>query len=373
MMNLPFENTEQAIEAKGVQTEKDTMLDVLFSDALHAEVKTAREAGYDITIGETEDAAYESPEKIVEIFDRLKLSGEQFERASRRRALASGSVALALEYSQIPQLNAVRRRLRGHREALRGELLYDLADVQAQAWHDQNGKALALATIADAHGLRTVGGEEGEYDTMSGRLGDDLTYDFMFPVNGVSDNLAGKRLHDAVYENKRAFRGKRSVASSDASAAQDLRKLDDFVQAPVHEGFKDIVAYCTDSLGIRSRKEEVRTEINRHIDASEKESFLMMSVGCGTALPMLEVMQDIQAKGREAKMILLDQDPIALAAAYQFASQMGLQDNVEIHCSQLFVGNGMKTRLMELDDILEGRKLDVCEDSGLREIGRAHV
>lgn len=211
-----------------------------------------------------------------------------------------------------------------------------------------NGKAMALATIVDAHDLRTTDGGEGLYDTMSGRLDTAFGEDFIFPTEGVSENIAGVRL-------------------GDVAAAEDIVKLHTFMDAPVQHGFKDIVAYCSDSLGIRSRKEEVRAEINRYVDASEKESFLMMSVGCGTALPILEVMQDIKEKGREAKMILIDQDPIALAAAYQFALQMGLEDSIEIHRSQLFVGKGLATHLMDLQDVLQGRKLDVCEDSGLRE------
>jgi len=367
MMDLPLDKTKKTPEFILAQSEKETVLEAIFPAALTAEIQAVAEAGYDVAVGQTQEVAYESPEKVIEVFERLKVGGEQFERGSRRRALASGSVALALEYSQVPQLSSVRRRLRRHREALRGEILYDLEDVQAQPWHQQNGKALALATIADAHDLRTVAGGVGEYDTMSGRLGDELNDDFVFPQTGVSENVAGKQLRDAVYENKRAFRGKRSLKSADASAEQDLIKLADFMQAPVQEGFKDIVAYCTDSLGIRSRKEEVRAEINRYVDASDKVSLLMMSVGCGTALPMLEVMQDVKAKGREAKMILIDQDPIALAAAFQFAKQMDLQDMVEIHCSQLFVGNGLSTQLMDLQDVLKGRKLDICEDSGLRE------
>lgn len=367
MIDLPFEQYQNTAEGSRDVPEKAAALESLFPSALVTEIEAVEKAGYDITIGDTLDKAYESPEKIQAIFDRLKKGGEAFERGSRRFALGSGSLALALEHSPIPALNGVRRRIRQHREVLRSDILYDEIDVRAQPWHQQNGKAMALATIVDAHDLRTVSGSEGRYDTMSGRLDTDFGADFVFPMNGVSTNLAGKTLRDTVRESKRAFRGKRSLESADKAADQDLVKLQEFMDAPVYDGFKDIVAYCTDSLGIRSRKEEVRSEINRYVDSSDKESFLMMSVGCGTALPMLEVMQDVHEKGRNAKMILIDQDPIALAAAYQFASQMGLEDAVEIHCNQLFVGSGLSTHLMDLQDVLKGQKLDVCEDSGLRE------
>jgi len=367
MMDLPFEETKKPQETITYDAEKREVLDLLFRPALRGEIELTRDAGYEISIGNTPDKAYESPDKIIEVFERLSAGGEHFANGSRQLAMGSASLALALEYMPIPQLNTVRRRIKKQREILRDDILYSQPDVQAQPWHQQNGKALALATITDAHELQTVAGGDGIYETMSGRLRGELCDDFLFPETGVSENLAGKRLRDAVIESKHAFKGSRSAHSADAAAEQDLQKLVQFTEAPVQQGFKDIVAYCTDSLGIRSRKEEVRAEINRHVDESDKESFLMMSVGCGTALPMLEVMQDVHAKGRDAKMILIDQDPIALAAAYQFATQMGLEEKVEIHCSQLFVGEGFSTHLMELDDVLKGRKLDICEDSGLRE------
>ena len=58
---------------------------------------------------------------------------------------------------------------------------------------------------------------------------------------------------------------------------------------------------------------------------------------------------------------------MALAAAEQLAGQMGLEDSIEIHRKQLFVGRGAKTRVMDIQEVLQDRELDVCEDSGLRE------
>ena len=60
---------------------------------------------------------------------------------------------------------------------------------------------------------------------------------------------------------------------------------------------------------------------------------------------------------RQVRLILIDQDPIALAAAEQFAIQMGLENDIEIHCKQLFKGNGRKTRVLNIDEeVLHGRK-----------------
>lgn len=365
-MTSDLERPIHTPDAEPTHREKASLLEEYVPKVIHEEIQNLTEAGYDVSVGDTPDKAYESPEKIQAIYEFLDRQGKAFESASSRLALGSASLALALEFSPVPQLSSVRRRVKAQREALRGSLLYDIVTVQGQPWHQQNGKALALGTIVDAHDLRVLGHDEG-YDTMSGRLGNEVTRDFTFPIEGVSENLAGKRLEDAVFESKRAFRGKRPESLADKAAEQELVKLEQFIEAPVHEGFKNIVAYCSDSLGIRSRKEEVRQEINRYVDTSDKESFLMMSVGCGTAQPMLEVMQDLHEKGRSSRMVLIDQDPIALAAAVQLADQMGLREMIEVHCNQLFVGSGRATRIMDLQDVLQGRQVDICEDSGLRE------
>ncbi len=367
MTHQPFEYAPKSAETSPVVFEKQEFLTAVFPPALRTEINNIYARGYAVSVGETEDTAYESIDKITEVFTDLQDKGVQFSEGSKRFALGSSALASALEYTPVPQFNAVRRRIKAQREALRHDLLYGLEDVQGMPWHDQNGKALALGTIVDAHELRAVGETSGTFDTVSGRLADSLTADFSFSSEAVSGNIAGKHLRDAVFDTKNTFSRGKSANRVQASVERDIARLDAFTSAPVHAGFKDIVAYCTDSLGIRSRKEEVRKEINRHVDASDKEAFLMMSVGCGTAQPMLEVMQDLYAKGRQSKLILIDQDPIALAAASELAAQMGLEDAIEIHCNQLFVGSGRSTRVMDIQDVLQGRELDVCEDSGLRE------
>ena len=71
-----------------------------------------------------------------------------------------------------------------------------------------------------------------------------------------------------------------------------------------------------------------------------------------------------QRHGKSPKIILLDQDPLALAVAAKLANEMGLEDSIEIHCKRLFSKWGQP---VSLKDILKGRKLDIAEDSGLRE------
>ena len=63
-----------------------------------------------------------------------------------------------------------------------------------------------------------------------------------------------------------------------------------------------------------------------------------MSFGCGTAWPMLEVLAErvTQAPNSEPRLILIDQDPVALAAATLLAEDLGVENLVEAHCKRLF-------------------------------------
>lgn len=333
------------------------------------EIDDLRAEGYDVTVGCTPEAAYENPDGVREVFEMLDQGGEEFARNMGRFDLGYKAVMTRVRFAAPLKMarNWAKERLmrrNAFAETQRSRILYDRVNIQGQPWHDQNGKALALGTIVDAHDLSVVGRRDGRFPTMSGRLEMD-TENFRFSEE--SGWLNGMTIEEAIVASSQRFK-KSSVEKAHIEADEELSKLNEFLTAPVMPGFKEVVANCTDSLGIRSRKEEVRQEINRYADTRDDDSeMLMMSVGCGTALPILEVMKDLRDKGRETHMILVDQDPIALAAAIHYAEQMGLKDNVEVHCEQLFVGKGRKTKVFDLQNILRGRELDVCEDSGLRE------
>lgn len=346
---------------------KQEVLDWLLPESLEDEIAEACRDGYEVTRGDTYDAAYDAPEMIKAMYDHLEAAGQEYGRGMGRFDMGRASVLTTIRYGAPAPLMRrwAKNRLRAREEKadeLRSGLMYDRPEVQGEPWHEQGGKALALGTIVDASELATVD-SPGTYETMSGRLAPDIV-DHVFKAN--TGWLEGSTLREAVAKAEVRFKGRTESAAS-AKADEDIDALERFVGAPAQPGFRDIVVNCTDSLGIRSRKEEVRSEINRHVDASDKTSFLMMSVGCGTALPMLEVVNDLKQKGKDAKLILLDQDPIALAAAEQLARDMELEDNIDIHCERLFHGKGRQTKLLDLDTVLQGRKLDVCEDSGLRE------
>ena len=364
-MSALYGNEKPEIQAEHT---KQDVLSWMVPSELKREVQQVASTGYEISFGDSDDRAYEDPSAIEMTYEMLKEKGEVYSREMGRFDVGMQAALTTVRFGAPAESarNWAKRRLQkreANAEELRSELLYDLLDVQAQPWHLQGGKALALGTIVDAHDLQVHNGDGGIYSRMSGRLTEEIL-EHRFDSN--AGWLAGLDIRDAVVEANKKFK-RMDQAKATEKMEGEMDSLADFVSAPVRPGFKDIVVNCTDSLGIRSRKEEVRNEINNFVDAADKQSFTMMSVGCGTALPMLEVVEDLRRKNKNVKLILLDQDPIALAAAEQFARQMGLEECLEIHCEQLFHGQGRKTRLLELEDILKGRKLDVCEDSGLRE------
>lgn len=359
-----YATTDELAEQSGMLTQewtKDTLTERLRTPALHEEIAAMRARGYDVTVGETPDQAYERPDKVIGMYERLHALGKEFRMLKAGLAIPrAGRIALNLPLPGRQSRKEARRNYEATLERYRTSLIYD--ETAGHPWHDQRGCATALLTITGAHEL-AVGDQPG-YPTMSGML-DKSVMNYTFEGN----SLNGLSLREAMIATGQRYRGK-SRESAARFADRQLEKLETFLDAPSTQEFKDVVQYCTDSLGIRSRKEEVGIEIDRYIDARLQKDpsntdVLMMSVGCGTALPMLEKAATLKAnKGINPRLILLDQDPIALAAAVQLARKLGLEDNIEVHCERLFNKFG---KPLDMSEIIAGRKLDIAEDSGLRE------
>jgi hypothetical protein len=360
----------RALAALTAGAEKQEVLTALVPPAALAELERLRADGVSVGLGDTNDAAYDDASNLGQVVVRLHEGGISF---NREVGALSGVIArLASALSLLPMSMARRwgrrmaRRQRERGEVARTRILYGQPDVQGGAWHQQNGRATALVTIVDAHDLATsdrFAAPSGKYPRASGRL-DRALLDYRF--DSRSGWLDGHTLMDALAESAVRFRGW-GVDRSRAFATAEMNQLTEFLTAPVHPGFKDIVANCVDSLGIRSRKAEVHREILRHVGAVDPDEPLLLSIGCGTALPLLEVLDELRSNGHSGRLILVDQDPIALASAHQLADQFGLADAIEIHCQPLILGGGLASRVLDLATVLQGRRVDVCEDSGLRE------
>ena len=334
------------------------------------EVRKADTSGVSISVGKTIDQAYDNPEKIQEIYNLLDRLGGEFEVHHK---VARHVAQKRLWQYLFPETQSQKhRRLKiidRHLEPHRARLLYD--SHEGGPWHQQRGSATALLTISIAHDLNAPH-SSGIYKMMSGPL-DETIVDYTF--DDRCESLSGLSLSEAIVKTEMEF-NHRSRDNAASYADHKLAKLQQFVHAKPNDRFKQVVQYCTDSLGIRSRGQEVSAAIEDHIinesrAHSECKEPLIMSFGCGTALPILTTMKNLKESHRvNTRVILLYQDPIALAAAAQLADKMGLSGSIEMYCYKLFRTLGQP---VDMKPILKGRKLDVYEDSGLREYLPDHV
>ena len=328
----------------------------LFDNDAHSqlvdEVTRLRAAGASVEVGDTQDEAYLDPDEIRAVFHELRaLDTRLGEIAAPRRA-------------RMPTPAGRAGALRRHdalREPYRVEWLFGPHATDALPWHHQRGRAAALLTITSAHELSDETAAR-RYRTMSGPL-DSRVLQHIFDHEVA--HVGGLDLAAAVAVVEQTMLG-RGTSSAHRTAVKRVTQLSEFVEGGVNARFRRIVRYCTDSLGIRSRKELVARRIRAALDATHAARPLMMSFGCGTALPMLEVLAEEvrRTPGRAPKLILLDQDPLALAAATTLAEDMGLRAYIEVHCRRLFDRWGRPT---DLSSVLRGRQLHIAEDSGLRE------
>lgn len=332
---------------------------------LAEEIEDCRKQGYDVTVGSSDDIAYEKPDKIMEVYHYLRKRDVMLEDQKKlvRRARIGQLGVNPLKWSYRRQKHAYSAL-----EPMRYNLLFGPNEADAEEWHEQKGRATALLTIALAHDLEIEGFEaQAGYPTMSGML-DGSVLDYEFPKD--SGFVSGMSVRDALVQTEMKYGGHKPFVA-ELRASDRLEATAAFINAPNSEKFVDIVRYCSDGLGIRSRKYEVSRVIKEHLIDQFSEGnrplndMLVLSFGCGTALPVLELMYEIRQKSGDCPQILLiDQDPLALASAAVLAKKMGLEDKIELRCEQLFSRLG---KPLDISAILQGRKITVAEDSGLRE------
>ena len=344
--------------------------DVEANKKLNIEIADLRAQGYKVRVGENNDPAYKNPEKIEKVYSYLERGGREL-REVRNRFIRSnmGRAAVADVVSKIPFISKLAGRwnkeLDDFLETYRDELLYGEEETNSQPWHKQRGSASTFLSIGPAFSLAVIEGGKlafpGRYPTMSGPIDESL----------FDEKIDGVPLRDMMI--------KAEVANHDKTQQEAARAVDErinsvreFINAPVTPKFAEVIKYCTDSLGIRERGDLVKKITIDHIrgiDMRNKnrsiDNMLVMSFGCGTGLPTLQMLKELKEEtGQAPKAILIDQDPLALAAAQNLAKKMGLENNVEIHCHRLFSKFG---RPLGLKEVLKGRQVDVMEDSGLRE------
>ena len=335
--------------------------------ALSEEITRAHENGVNVTVGERSDLAYQSPEKIIEIFEKLRAADEAVERA---RALNLGIGAQKLNYitsGQSPRQSWEEFVNNSWPvENARREHLYGREHTDAEAWWRQGGSALALATIVQAYDLAERGNNDG-YPTMSGSIDRAITTHYF---DDSLPELSGLSLESAVAataQNYGLVRGLRPLNQEERAekASKKMAQLDSFVQATSTSEFLDVIRYCQDGIGIRERMTTVNDRIMEHLSQDyQSNSPVIVSLGCGTAIPILDLMRRLHEQDKSPRLIAIDQDPIALAVAQKEAQRLGLSDAVELHYEPLFSKTG---RPADFSRHLQGRIPEVIENSGLRE------
>ena len=337
------------------------------NEKLNREIEDLRSEDCRVKIGEKTDSAYNNPDGIKDTYNYLKRGDAELKEIRKNfihKNLATAAIANVLDKTPFVKTGKWGKKIDSYLEFFRDKLLYGKNQTASRPWHNQRGSALTFLTISEAEGLNVFGknGEilsKGKYPTMSGPLDESV---FDEKINGLplTEVMVQDKINNGV-----------DKATAIEEVEKRISEVREFIHASVTEKFSNVIRHCADSLGIRERVETVNSLSIDHLKkVAEKEDrsiddMLVMSFGCGTGLATLKMLKKLKDETGEAPtVILLDQDPLSLAAAQSLAKKWNLEDKIEIHCERLFSKLG---KPLSLKGVLGNRKLDIAEDSGLRE------
>ena len=336
---------------------------------LASEIGALKRVGFDVSTGKEHDEAYSENDKVMSVYAYLDTVNDAVEELSTSQSASWLGYVATSPCKWSARRSDIQKKHYMQQDEIREAMLYGSEATDSMQWHKKRGRASALLTIAYAHQLAADSQPttlEKSYSTMSGPL-DSTIFEYTFSSN--VQHIGGMSLESALNTSETKHSGTDPDIAS-LKSQKRLVNLDKFIHAPNSEGFIDVVKYCTDSLGIRSRMHEMGDKMTAQMQVLQQggvdlDSEFAISVGSGTALSVLEVMRQLrESTGSCPTAILVDQDPISLAAAVQLANKMGLGDKVEIHCERLFSKIG---KPLSLDGMLQGRQVILSEDAGLRE------
>ena len=337
------------------------------NEKLNKEIADLRSEGCKVKVGEKTDPAYNNPDKIRSVYNYLKRGDAKLKEVRKyfiHKNPATAAIANVLDKTPFVKMGKWGEKIDSYLELFRDKLLYGKNQTNSKPWHNQRGSALTFLTISEAEDLSVFdeNGEilsEGKYPTMSGPLDESV---FDEKINGLplTEVMVQDKINNGV-----------DKATAIEEIEKRISEVREFIQAPVTEKFSNVIQHCADSLGIRERVEIVNGLSIDHLKkVAEKENrsiddMLVMSFGCGTGLATLKMLKKLKDEtGETPTVILLDQDPLSLAAAQSLAKKWNLEDKLEVHCERLFSKLG---KPLSLEGVLGNRKLDIAEDSGLRE------
>ena len=337
------------------------------NEKLNKEIADLRSEGCRVKIGEKTDPAYNNPDKIRSVYNYLEQGDAKLKEVRKyfiHKNPATAAIANVLDKTPFVKMGKWGEKIDSYLELFRDKLLYGKNQTNSKPWHNQRGSALTFLTISEAEDLSVFDENgkilsEGKYPTMSGPLDESV---FDEKINGLplTEVMVQDKINNGV-----------DKATAIEEIEKRISEVREFIQAPVTEKFSNVIQHCADSLGIRERVETVNGLSIDHLKkVAEKENrsiddMLVMSFGCGTGLATLKMLKKLKDETGEAPtVILLDQDPLSLAAAQSLAKKWNLEDKIEVHCERLFSKLG---KPLSLEGVLGDRKLDIAEDSGLRE------
>ena len=337
------------------------------NEKLNKEIADLRSEGCKVKVGEKTDPAYNNPDKIRSVYNYLKRGDAKLKEVRKyfiHKNPATAAIANVLDKTPFVKMGKWGEKIDSYLELFRDKLLYGKNQTNSKPWHNQRGSALTFLTISEAEDLSVFDENgkilsEGKYPTMSGPL-DESVFD---------EKINGLPLTEVMIQDK--INNGVDKATAIEEVEKRISEVREFIQAPVTEKFSGVIRHCADSLGIRERVETVNGLSIDHLKkVAEKENrsiddMLVMSFGCGTGLATLKMLKKLKDEtGQVPTVILLDQDPLSLAAAQSLAKKWNLEDKIEVHCERLFSKLG---KPLSLEGVLGNRKLDIAEDSGLRE------
>ena len=292
------------------------------NEKLNKEIADLRSEGCRVKIGEKTDPAYNNPDKIRSVYNYLEQGDAKLKEVRKyfiHKNLATAAIANVLDKTPFVKMGKWGEKIDSYLEIFRDKLLYGKDQTDSQPWHNQRGSALTFLTISEAEDLSVFGknGEilsGGKYPSMSGPLDESV---FNEKINGLP--LTEVMIQDKINNGV-------DKATAIEEVEKRISEVREFIQAPVTEEFSNVIRHCADSLGIRERVETVNgLSINHLKKVAENENrsiddMLVMSFGCGTGLATLKMLKKLKDETGEAPtVILLDQDPLSLAAAQSLA------------------------------------------------------
>jgi len=119
--------------------------------------------------------------------------------------------------------------------------------------------------------------------------------------------------------------------------------------------------YGLNCQGLRNRLKLIKDELRKAIDKVDNgKEVRLISLACGSAESVLEVMAEFKAKGKVVKAILLDIDGEALKRAEKVAEHYGLEKQITVYQGSTYdinqIAHKFKPQIVEMMGFLDYQK-----------------